>query len=116
QQRRESQQPRLHRRLASRFSAIALGQRILKVRVEELMAVLTQKDKKLPRLAGACGDGLLFRGQGNGRVPHNILLMMVGHSSRLHLSEHSLPLLSTLYEPLSKHLINVLGYMRCSQR
>jgi hypothetical protein len=35
------------------------------------MAVLTQKDKKLLRLAGAGGDFLLLWGQGNGRVPHN---------------------------------------------
>jgi len=35
--------------------------------------------------------------------------MMVGHGSLLHLSEHSPPLLSTLYKPLPKHLISVLG-------
>src|SRR6266487_6977355 len=33
-----------------------------------------------------------------------------GHGALLHLSEHSPPLLSTLYEPLPKHLISVLGY------
>ena len=112
QQRRESQQPRRHWRLASRCRAIALGQRILPVRVEERMAVLTQQDKKLPRLAGAYGDFLLVRGQGNGRVPHNVLLMVVGHGSLLHLSEPSPPLLSTLYKPLPKHLISVLGVLR----
>src|SRR5262245_16533713 len=73
------------------------------------MAVLTQKDKKLARLAGAGGDFLLFWGQGNGRVPHNVLLIVVGHGTLLHLSEHSPPLLSAVYKPLSKHLISVLG-------
>ena len=42
------------------------------------MAVLTQKRKKLPCLASAYGYFLLFRGQGNGRVPHNAFLTVVG--------------------------------------
>src|SRR4029450_54483 len=79
-----------------------------KVGVEQCMAVLAQKHKKLPRLAGACGDCLLCRGQGNGRVPHHGLLQVVGHGACLYLSEHRSPLLSTLYEPLPKHLISVL--------
>ena len=108
QQRGEGQQPRLHRRLASRFRAIALGQRVLKVCVEELMAVLAQKHKKLPRLAGACGYFLLFRGQRNGRVPHNGLLTVVGSRCSSTYQSTDRPLLSTLYEPLSKHLISVL--------
>ena len=52
------------------------------------MAVLAQKHKKLPRLAGACGYFLLFCGQGNGWVPHNGLLKMGGTGALFHLSEH----------------------------
>src|SRR5207244_2330398 len=45
QQRRQGQQPRVHRSLTSRLRAIALGQYVLKVCVEEFMAVLAQKPK-----------------------------------------------------------------------
>src|SRR5438046_9970755 len=78
QQRSQGQQPRVHRLLASRLRAIALGQYVLKVCVQELMAVLAQKHKKLPRLACACNYFLLFRGQRDGRVPHNGLLKVAG--------------------------------------
>ena len=76
------------------------------------MAVRMQTDKKRPRLAGACGDCLLCRGQGHGRVPQNGGRMLVGHGALLHLAEHSPPLLSTLYKPLPKHLISVLAGVR----
>jgi hypothetical protein len=78
QQRREGQQPRVHRLLAARLRAIALGQYVLKVCIKALVAVLAQKHKKLPRLTCTCGYFLLFQGQGNGRVPHNGLLTVVG--------------------------------------
>jgi hypothetical protein len=87
-----------------------LGQRLLQVGIEELMAVLTQKHKKLPRLAGAGGDFRLFRGQGHGRVPHNALLTVVRDTvlSSTYQNTDS-PLLSTLCKSLLKHLISVLG-------
>ena len=78
QQRREGQQPCVHGLLASRLLAIALGQHVLKVCVEDLMAVLAQKHKKFPCLACACGDFLFFRGQRNGRVPHHRFLQVDG--------------------------------------
>jgi hypothetical protein len=71
QQRSEGQPPCVHRLLAARLRAIALGQHMLKVCVEEAMTVLAQKHKKLPCLACACGYVLLFRGQCNRRVSHN---------------------------------------------
>src|SRR5437870_208839 len=74
QERGEGRQPRFHRLVASKLRASAVGQRVLKICVEQVMAMLTQKYKKLPRLAGACGYFLLFRGQHDGRVPHNGLL------------------------------------------
>src|SRR4029453_18106054 len=112
QQRREGQQPRVHRLLASRLRAIALGQYVLKVCVEELMAVLAQKHKKLSRLACACGYFLLFQGQCNGRVPHSSLLKGVGSRCSSTYQSTDSPLLSTLCEPLPKHLISVLGAQR----
>src|SRR5205814_2648714 len=110
QQRSQGQQPRVHRLLASRLRAIALGQYVLKVCVQELMAVLAQKHKKLPRLACACNYFLLFRGQRDGRVPHNGLLKVAG-------SRCSPPLIRAqtarscrpLYGPRPKHLISVLA-------
>jgi hypothetical protein len=74
------------------------------------MAVLTQKHKKPPRLAGAGGYFLLDRGQGNGWIPPNALLTVVWDTvlSSTYQSTDS-PLLSTLYKPLLKHLISVLG-------
>ena len=59
-QRREDQQSRVHWLVASRLQARAVGPYGLKVCVEQLMAVLTQKHKKLPCLAGAYGSLLLF--------------------------------------------------------
>ena len=74
------------------------------------MAVLTQKHKKLPRLAGAGGYFLLFRGQGNGRIPHNALLTVVRDTVLSSTYQSTTrPLLSILCKPLLKHLISVLG-------
>ena len=75
--------------------------RVLKIGVEQLMAMLAQKHKKLPRLAGACGYFLLFRGQHDGRVPHNRLLKVEGARCSFTYQITGMPLLSTLYEPLS---------------
>ena len=71
--------------------------------------MLAQKHKKLPRLTGACGYFLLFRGQHDGRVPHNGLLKVEGARCFFTYQTTDMPLLSTLYEPLSKQLISVLG-------
>src|SRR4029434_671772 len=94
---------------------IALGQRLLQVRVEQLMPYSAQKDKEFPRLLCTCSNLLLFRAQRNGRVPHG----STPHSGRdtvlLHPSEHRYPILSTLSEPLSKQLVSVLGW-RCTRR
>src|SRR5207253_8091423 len=109
QERGEGQQPRFHQLVASRRRAIAVGQRVLKICVEQLMAMLAQKHKKLPRLAGACGYFLLFRGQHDGWVPHNGLLKVEGARCSFTYQSTDMPLLSTLYEPLSKQLISVLG-------
>ena len=113
QQRREGQQPCVHWRLPSRLRAIALGQCLLQVGVEKLMAVLAQKHEKLPRLAGACGYCLLLRGQGNGRVPPNGLLTG-GRDTVLAATYQSTdnPLLSTPLRALPKPLISVLGSHR----
>src|SRR5712691_7472683 len=108
QERGEGQQSHFHRLAASRLRARAVGQRVLKVCVEELMAALAQKHKKLPRLAGACGYFLLFRGQRDGRVPHNGLLTVEGSRCSCTYQSTDMPLLSTPYEPLSKQLISVL--------
>jgi len=62
QERGEGQQPCVHRLVASRLRAIAVGEGGLKICGEQLMAVFAQKHKKLPRLAGTCGYFLLFRG------------------------------------------------------
>src|SRR5206468_7573482 len=107
------QQPRFYRFGASRLRARAVGQHVLKICREQLMAMLAQKHKKLPRLAGACGDFLLFRGQHDGRVPHNGLLKVEGAQCSFTYQITDMPLLSTLSEPLSKQLISVLGSASC---
>src|SRR5215510_10496846 len=108
QERGAGHQPRFHRLVASRLRAIAVGQRVLKIGVEQLMAMLAQKHQKLPRLAGAGGYFLLFRGQHNGRVPQNRFLKVEGARCSFTYQITDMPLLSTLYEPLSKQLISVL--------
>src|SRR5262249_50924710 len=94
---------------ASRFRAIALRQHVLHVCVEEFMAPLSQKHKELSSLACACGNFLLFRGQRDRRIPHDGLLTMEGVQDSSIYQSTNLPILSTLYEPLSKQLINVLA-------
>src|SRR4029450_9906384 len=91
------------------FRAIAFGQRVLKVCVKDLMAALAQKHKKLPRLASTGGDGLLFCAQREGRIPHHGLLKVEGLQSTSAYQITAMLLLSTLYAPLLKHLISVLG-------
>ena len=44
----------------TRKVGLALGQHVLKVCIEEFVAVLAQKHKKLPRLACTYGYFLLF--------------------------------------------------------
>src|SRR5262249_21750221 len=108
QQRGQRQQPRLHWGFASKFRAIALRQRVLKVGVKDLMASLTQKHKELARLAGAHDDFLLFQGQRNRWVPHRGLLQMGGVCSSATYKSTEPPVVSTLYERPSKQLISVL--------
>src|SRR6516164_460614 len=109
QQRGQSQQPRLHGRFTPWFRAIALRQCVLQVSVQDLMASLAQKHKELARLAGARDNFLLFRGQRNGRIPHEGLLTVAGARDwSIYQSTNRLPL-STLYEAPSKQLISVLG-------
>src|SRR5262249_8545602 len=67
-----------------------------------------QQHKTLPRLAGACGDFLLCRGQHDGRGPPKRLLTVEGARCSCTSQITDLPLLSTRYEPLSKQLISVL--------
>src|SRR6266852_5173319 len=88
---------------------IALGQRRLKVCVEQRMAYPAQKDKELPRLLCPCGNLLLFRAQRDWRVPHGSTPHGGGYTVLLSPSEHRCPSLSTLYEPLSKQLVSVLA-------
>src|SRR5262249_56284228 len=83
------------------------SQRVLKVCVEELMAVLAQKHKKLPRLTGACGDFLLFQGQRDRGVPHDGLLQVAGSWCSAAYQIIPSPILSTP-KPLFKQLISVL--------
>jgi hypothetical protein len=108
QQCRQGQQPCRHRGLAARVRPRALRQRVLKVGIEELMASLAQKHKELSRLACTCDNLLLFRGQRDRRVPHDGLLTMEGSRGSSTSQSTNRPLLSTLYEPLSKQLISVL--------
>ena len=77
-QRGQGQQARFDRLVASRARAIALGQRVLKICVQECVAALAQKHKKLPRLAGTGGYGLRFCAQRDGWIPHDALLQVEG--------------------------------------
>src|SRR5262249_3948688 len=85
--------------------------------VKQLMAVRAPKHEKRPRLAGACGDCLLLRGQGNGRVPQNGLLTG-GRDTLLSATSQSTdhPLLSTPLRALPKPLISVLGVCQFNGR
>src|SRR2546430_133776 len=109
QHRGQSQQARFDRLVASRCWTIAFGQRVLKVCVKELMAALAQKHKKLPRLASTGGYGLLFCAQRDGWIPHHGLLKMEGLQPISAYQITAMLLLSTLYAPLLKQLISVLG-------
>lgn len=100
QQRGQGQQARFDRLVATRSRAIALGQRVLKVCVQEFVAALAQKHKKLPRLAGTGGDGLLFCAQRDGWIPHHGLLKVEGLQPTFAYQITAMLLLSTLYEPL----------------
>src|SRR5262249_49842525 len=115
-QRREGQQPCGHWRRTARLRAIAWGQRLLQVGVEQLMAVRAPKHEQRPRPAGAGGDWLLLRGQGSGRVPQNGLLTG-GRDTLLSATSQSTdhPLLSTPLRALPKPLISVLGGVACGQ-
>ena len=108
-QRGQGQQAHFDRLVASRFRAIAFGQRVLKVCVQEFVAALAQKHKKLPRLAGTGGDGLLFCAQRDGWTPHYGLLKVEGLQPTSAYQITAMLLLSTLSEPLLKQLISVLG-------
>jgi hypothetical protein len=76
------------------------------------MASLAQKHKALPRLAGAYSHFLFFRGPCDRRVPQEGFLQVAGSrcSSPYQNTDH--PILATLYEPLPKQLISVLGDWR----
>src|SRR5262249_19835345 len=54
---------------------------------------------------------LLFRGQRDRRVPHDGLLTVEGLQDASTYQSTNLPILSTLYQPLSKQLISVLGVL-----
>ena len=74
------------------------------------MAALAQKHKKLPRLAGTGGDGLLFCAQRDGWIPHDGLLKVEGlQPTSTYYQITALLLLSILSEPLLKQLISVLN-------
>src|SRR5712671_4466136 len=107
-QRGQRQDSRVDGRFAPRLWTIALGQRLLKVRVEQFMPYGAQKDKEFPRLLCPCNNLLLFRAQRNRRVPHGSTPHRGRGTGLFHLSEHRCPSLSTLAGPLSKQLVNVL--------
>ena len=109
QQRGQGQQARFDRLVASRARAIAFGQRVLKVCVQEFVAALAQKHKKLPRLAGTGGYGLLCCAQRDGWIPHDGLLKVEGLQPTSAYQITAMLLLSTLSKPLLKQLISVLG-------
>src|SRR5262249_19234410 len=69
QPRGQRQAPSLDGRLASRRRTLALGQRLLKVRIEQLLAYSAPKDKEFPRLWWTCSNLLLCRAQRHWRVP-----------------------------------------------
>ena len=107
----EGQQSRFHWLVASRLRAIAVGSVCCKSASSSSWRC-SRRNTKLPRLTGACGYFLLFRGQHDGRVPHNGLLKVEGARGFFTYQTTDMPLLSTLYEPLSKQLISVLGGLR----
>src|SRR6185436_1107806 len=72
---------------------------------------LAQKHKELPRLACACDNLLLFRGQRDRGVPHDEFLTVEGARSYSTYQSLNFSILSTLYELLSKQLISVLGML-----
>src|SRR4030095_5436159 len=78
------------------------------------MAALAQKHKELPRLACACDNLLLFRGQRDRWVPHDEFLTVEGARSYSTYQSINFSILSTLYELLSKQLISVLGRVGCA--
>ena len=108
QQRSQSQAPSLDGRFAPRLWTIALGQHLLKVRVEQLMPYSAQKDTEFPCLLCTCSNLLLFRAQRTWWVPHGSTPCGARDTLLLHPSEHRCPILSTLSEPLSKQLVSVL--------
>jgi hypothetical protein len=77
-QRGQGQQARFDRLVASRARARAFGQRVLQVCLQECVTARAQKHKKLPRLAGTGGYGLLFCAQRDGGMPHDGLLKVAG--------------------------------------
>ena len=109
QQRGQGQQARFDRLVAASARVIACGQRVLKVCVQELVAALAQKHKKLPRLAGTGGYGLLCCAQRDGWIPHAGLLKVEGLQLTTAYQITAMLLWSTLSEPLLKQLISVLG-------
>ena len=111
QQRREGQQPRIHRLLAARLRAMALGQYVLKVCVEERMAVLAQKHKnfRVLRVRAAIFCSSAVKAMGGFHLMDSQGGRGTVLSSTSQSTDH--PLLSTLYEPLPKHLISVLGVL-----
>src|SRR4029450_1091085 len=113
QQRGQGQQPRFDRRFAPRLRAIALGQSRLKGGVEKLMAYGAQKDKELPRFLGALGNFLFFRAQLDRRIPHDRLLTGEGSHLSSPYQIIDTPILSTLYDPLSKCSVSELMLRLC---
>jgi hypothetical protein len=98
-----------------RFRTLALHQRVLKICVEEFMSYRTQKAKELLRFLGTCNDLLLFRAQRGRRGPHTRLLKVRGSRCSSTYPITHIPSLSTLYDPLPKQLISVLGHSGASQ-
>jgi hypothetical protein len=74
------------------------------------VAALAQKYKKLPRLAGTGGYGLLFCTQRDGGIPHDGLLKGEGFQLPSTYQITALLLLSSLAAPLLKQLISVLAH------
>jgi hypothetical protein len=109
QPRGQRQHARFHGCFASRLRDLAFGPCRLQSCVEECMASLTQKHTERPRLACACGNFLLFWGQRERRVPPVRLLTVASSRGSSTSQSTDSPCLSTLYAPLPKPLVSVLG-------
>src|SRR5262249_60179394 len=112
----QHQAPSLDGRLGSRRRTLALGQRLLKVRIEQLLAYSAPKDKEFPRLWWTCSNLLLCRAQRHWRVPQG----STPHSGRgtvlLDPPEHNGPPFSTPPPPPSNQIVRVFASGGASHR